>query len=41
MHAVSNRIELERPLDDEVFAAAQRDLPERLVGEVVTSYQRT
>jgi len=27
MHAVINRIRLAEPLDDEVFAAAQRELP--------------
>lgn len=32
MHAVVNRIRLERPIDDEVYTAAQRDLPDRVAG---------
>jgi hypothetical protein len=28
MHAVVNRIRLKGPMDDEVYAAAQRDLPD-------------
>jgi hypothetical protein len=30
MHAVINRISLKHPLEDEVYAAAQRDLPDRV-----------
>lgn len=30
MQAVVNRIALKEPLDDEVFAAAQRELPKRI-----------
>jgi hypothetical protein len=30
MHAVVNRIRLEDPIEDEVYAAAQRDLPDRV-----------
>jgi len=30
MHAVVNRIRLNGPIDDEVYVAAQRDLPDRV-----------
>jgi hypothetical protein len=30
MHAVVNRIRLKEPIDDQVFAAAQRELPDRI-----------
>jgi hypothetical protein len=30
MHAVVNRIRLKDPIDDEVYTAAQRDLPNRV-----------
>jgi hypothetical protein len=32
MRAVINRIRLKEPIDDEVFAAAQRELPDRVAG---------
>jgi hypothetical protein len=32
VHAAVNRIRLKEPVDDEVFVAAQRDLPGRIAG---------